>query len=267
MLIDNITGTFSSPAFASMVTSKYLTGMAPYGHGEEKRLNNLTYVITCNTGHIDNDLIDRCLYVHVKKPTSEQKNGWSEKVSAYISKYRLNIISDIIDMLKKHTPTDLPKLSVKGDIRFVEFANRVLAPSCGDPDTFLAVLNHTVGARCESNSDEDMARCIKEEFDNQLTMLDIDLAAPVYITTSVCNSWARKGIQSSGKEYKSDPIQLVRNLSKNGMLKEVDAEVRRWPMSSSKERHSGIAWNFTESTESAVIICRDSDGKCYKKFA
>jgi hypothetical protein len=250
-----------------MISEHYITGMAPYGHGEESRPNNLTYVITCNSGHVDTDLTDRCLYIYVEAPKQENMEGWTQEITAYIKNHRMNIMADMIDLLRNHKRQPLPKLSGRGRVRFADFAAQVIAPCCGSQETFTEVLNHALATRSESNSDEDMARCINDHFTFQINKLNIDPLSPIFITTQVCNSWGRKAIQESGQEFdpKSEPIQLVRNLSKTGLLKNADASIKRWPQSSSFERYSGVAWNFTPCTIHATIVCKDGDGNLYAK--
>jgi hypothetical protein len=264
--VDNVKGVFDPPELSSMITQKYITGMAPYGHGEESRPNNLTYCITSNSCRLGTDLAHRCLYVYVAMPTDEQRNGWRVRVSDYIEKNRLRIVSDIIHMLSTHKEYPMPKLPIKGTIRFAEFASRVLAPCCGSEKDFADVLVHSINVRAEANVEEEQAHALADQFQYQIEALGLDANSPVYITTAVCNSWARKALQESHDIPKTtEPIQLVRNLAKAGMLPKMDAEIRRWPASRNKERHSGIAWNFTDSTETAYLVYRDGEGKFQTK--
>lgn len=254
LLVDNVTGNFDSPEFADMVTSKHITGMAPYGHGEETRPNNLVYCITANSATVGTDIADRSIYIHVRKPTPAELAGWKERIQGYIRNHRMEIFADIIQMLSKHKPFP----GVLPQTRFPEFDLLVLQPCCGTPELLEYVYNHIVGARADSNIEEDMARMISETFTaNIAAALRSEIPRPVFIRSELVNSWGRRAIDDT-YEYKGKPIQLIRNLAKMRLLPQVDRKITRWP-TNADTRFSGIAWGFTDTTEQATILGRDHE--------
>lgn len=255
LLIDNVIGDFQSPELSDLITARSISGMAPYGRGEENRPNNLVYCITANSATVSTDLADRSIYIHVRKPSDDQKAGWKVRVQSYISAHRMEIISDIISLLSAHKPFSTPLRT-----RFPEFEQTILQPCCGSPEAMADVIEHLAGARADSNIEEDQARMIAEAFDfNVAKALNSDIPRPVFLRSEVVNSWGRRAISDS-YEYKGKPIQLVRNLSKIGMLKQADRAITRWPLTSARNRFSGVAWRFTESTETCTVIGLDADG-------
>lgn len=248
-LVDNITGDFKSEELASLITSKDITGMAPYGHGEETRPNDLTYVVTANTATVDADLAHRFFYIMVSRPENTmERAGWKGTVLKYIEQNRLEIVSDIVDMLSNHKP-----FQVAPATRFAEFETYILQPCCGSPEATQDTIKHLVHSRAESNIDEEQARAIIDVFQFNLEKMNLQNDA-VFIKTNVANSWGRAALRES-HDYKGYPIQLIRNLAKSGMLPNVDKGLKRWPTSSGKgERWSGLAWNFRDTTEEAYLI-------------
>jgi hypothetical protein len=263
MLVDNVTGDFQSPELADLITSKHITGMAPYGRGEETRPNNLVYAITANSATVSTDLADRSIYIHVRKPQPAELIGWKDRIQSYIDAHRLEIFADIIAMLSSHVlfPDVLPTT------RFPEFELNVLQPACGDAETIAEVLAHLVGARADSNVEEDQARMIAELFESNIARaLGTDIPAPVFIRSDLVNSWGRTAIQDS-YEFKGRPIQLVRNLAKLRLLPQVDRHITRWPISSGKGiRHHGVAWGFTDTTEEAVVLYKGHENEVLKTW-
>lgn len=258
LLVDNVTGDFQSPELADLITRKDITGIPPYGHGEEVRQNNLTFIVTTNTATVGSDLADRSLYIHVRKPEQTlDRTNWKKRVQAYIAQHRLEIIADIIDLLSRHVPFSVPPRT-----RFAAWETAILQPCCGDEETYASVLDHITVSREESNVEQDTARAITDHFDAQISRaIRSDIPRPVFLRTEVVNSWGRQALNDSmGSEFKGRPIQLIRNLAKAGFLPKADRELKRWPATSNANRVSGIAWNFEETTEEATVIGKTADG-------
>jgi hypothetical protein len=263
-LVDNATGNFSCDELSSMMTARDITGMAPYGRGEETRPNDLTYVITSNTATVGTDLSDRSLYIFVRKPgdTDGAMESWKVKVQNYIDEHRMEIVADIIAMLEKHRP--FPGLRLR--TRFKEFERDILQPCCGDAETTTQVLDYVFGARDESNIEHEQARAIRETFDHELDVLGL-AGRPAFIRSEVVNAWGRRALnEANGPEYKGHPIQLVRNLAKAGFLPQIDKDVRRIERNGKRERHSGVSWNIPDSAENALLVYKDADGTIRSKL-
>lgn len=254
-LVDNVVGNFKSPELSALISYKHISGMAPYGHGEESRQNNLVFCITSNSASIDTDIGDRSLFIYVRKPTSHQRKGWKETIQQYIKKHRLNIVADMVSMLSSHIPFGVPLRT-----RFSEYEEAVLQPCCGDPETFSDVLEYVISARADANVDEDHARSIIDTFTFNIERAGFAKDAPVFLHTCVVNSWGGTALaETRDKNSRDFPIQIVRNLAKMGMIPQIDPAMKKWPTSSKTKRYSGVAWNFTEATEHAQVITLDAE--------
>lgn len=251
-LVDNVTGNFKSPDLAALISYKNISGMAPYGHGEESRPNNLVYVITSNSATVDSDLADRSLYIHVRKP--QDRLGWVQRVQTFIEEHRLEIVADIIDLLKTHKQFAPPSY------RFSEFDACILQPCCGCLDMYRQVIEQMSTARAESNVEEELARSIIDQFTHRLTRMGL-FGQPVFLQNRVVNSWTREAVQDIYEFKQSEyPIQLVRNLAKTRLIPQINSDIRRWPQSRCHERYSGLAWGFKDQCSSATVVFRDGDG-------
>ncbi len=260
-LVDNVTGDFKSEELSYLITAKDITGMAPYGHGEETRPNDLTYVLTANTATVDADLAHRLLYIMVRRPEQTlDRASWKTQVQAYIEAHRLEIVSDIISLLSSHRPFNTPP-----GTRFPEFEETILQPCCGTLEAMREVIEHLAKARSESNIEEEQARAIAEVFDYNIQKLGFDADTPIFIRTDVANSWGRAALRES-YDYKGLPVQLIRNLAKMGALPQVSPHIKRWPTSSKYDRVSGIAWRFPEFIGQAYVLSRDQEGEILHKM-
>jgi hypothetical protein len=256
-LVDNVTGVFKSPELASLITFKYISGLAPYGHGEESRPNNFVYVITSNTATVDSDLADRSLYIYVKKPSIGTRIGWVERVQDFIRHHRMNVMADIIDMLERHTPFDM-----QTETRFSEFEQSIIQPCAGSPDEMRRLLHHIVETRKDSNIEDEQARSIIETFEYQLRRLGLE-DLPVFVHTKVANSWGGQALSDTlhtERSKNSDlPTQIIRQLAAQGKIPQIDPSIKRWPISSNQDRFRGIAWKFSDTTERATMIYMQPD--------
>jgi hypothetical protein len=246
VLIDNVTGEFRAPGLADLITARSISGRAPYGHGEEKRPNNLVYVLTANSAQVDHDIAIRSFYIVLKRPT--YASGWLSAAQSYIAANRLAIISDIIHLLSHHDP-----FQTTTSTRFPEFETSVLQACCRTPEAYADVVARVSRTRAESNTDGLTASAIREVFQQRIRDLGIDSSTPVFIRSEVVNSWAGKPIRDI-QEWRPKPIQLVRNLAKLRMIPEIDPSVSRWPRHHHDRLFSGLAWNFTPSTVLATVV-------------
>jgi hypothetical protein len=258
LLIDNVQGTFTCPVLSDLITSWSISGKRPYGHGEETRPNNITYVITANNATVDTDIASRSYYIFVKKPNFDPK--WKKAMTAFIEENRYKVIADIIGVLQDHKRFDIPPRT-----RFPEFEEEILQAVCETEEMYLHVLNHLDSCRTDSNIEEEQARGIEEMIRGMLTQMGIDPAnESVWIQTPIANSWGRKGINDC-HEYAGHPIQLIRSLAKQRLLKNIDPRVKRWPHHGTN-KSSGVLWNPSVDRVSWVIY-RDTDEKPQKRIA
>ena len=253
VLVDNVSGDFRAPGLADLITARSISGRAPYGHGEEKRPNNIVYVLTANSAQVDSDIAIRSYYIQLKKPP--YSSSWLARAQSYISENRLAIIADIIDILAHHDPFPAPAAT-----RFQEFETRVLQAICRTPETYANFISRVQSSRADSNIEEEVAVAIREVFEQRIRDLGIAAGDPVFIRSEVVNSWAGKPIRDI-QDYKPKPIQLVRNLAKSRYLHEINPSVSRWPISSNSKRYSGLAWNFRPATMTSAIVHPASIGE------
>ena len=267
LLVDNVVGTFKSPVLADLITGWTVSGKRPYGPGEEVRPNNLTYVITSNDATVDTDIASRSFYIFVKRPVYNA--DWEKNLLAYIEKNRYHIISDIINMLDSHV--SFP--GVPASTRFAEFEQLIMQAVCKTPDAFKETIYHLEEKRQELNVEQEQAKSIEEMFTSKLVDLGINPhEESVWIRSQIVNSWGRAAL-ADGYDSKAQPIQLVRALAKQRLLRVVDPKVKRWPHNGSNKT-SGILWNYESGAvmydkDMAVTyeIIRNSNGDAEKRMA
>jgi hypothetical protein len=256
-LVDNVEGSFKSPELSSLITMEYISGMAPYGHGEESRENNLVYIITTNGATLDMDLIDRSLFIYVNHPTPEQTDRWEERIGKFLNEYKLNVISDIIHLMSTHI-----RFPCRTATRFSEFEKGILQPCCGTQDVYLATIEHLMKTRADSNIEEEYARAIIDLFEHNLDALGLK-DCPVFLHSPVVNSWGGTALSDiRNKNDKIFPIQIIRNLAKKRLLPMVDASIIQWPTSHNLKRYKGIPFCFEKRDEiiDIPVITFDHNG-------
>ena len=246
VLVDNVTGEFRSPGLSDLITADSISGQAPYGHGEEKRPNNLIYTITANSAQVDSDLAIRSFYIMVRKP--KKSAMWLTNAQNFIQKNRLEIISDIIDILSKHTP-----FSDEPSTRFPEFEQRILQAVCATPEAYAEVAERLSESRAESNTEGQIATAITETITQRLCDLNILSGAPIFIRSEVINSWCGKPIRDI-IDFRPKPIQMVRNLAKLRMIQQIDPSVSRWPKNHAKKCYHGVLWSGGKAVPSCMPV-------------
>lgn len=234
LLADNITGDFHCAELSDFMTAESISGKAPYGRGEETRPNNLTYVITANSATVDNDLSDRCYFVHVCKP--QRSINWKREVLQFIERFQLHVLADIIGMLEARQ--DDPFESAPAT-RFPEFEETILRGVCEDEQEYFDALAMLAESKSASNSEDEDAKTIMDEFASRL----IDAGRRpgseyIFIQSGVAKLWMD---EIFGREFQGNGVQYLRNLAKNGLASCFDPKVDRYPHHGSKRRR-GIMW-------------------------
>lgn len=242
--LDNVTGTLRSSNLAMLVTAGSISGRASYGRGEESRPNNLTYVVTVNGATVDTDIASRAYYLMIAKPKIMIPH-WTSDVINYIGRNRMQIFSDIIDIIKNHKGYDIPPVT-----RMPQFETAILQAACGSPEQYQRVVEFLVDKKDETNTDEELARRIEEEITQRLISVKAVMGEPiidpqndrVFIRSYVLESW----FSSSSWIEKKHPAEIIRNMARTGMLAQVDPKIQRWPSHADKKikRRSGIMWNY-----------------------
>lgn len=239
LLVDNIVGKFESPELADMMTAESISGKAPYGRGEESRPNNLTYVITANSGSLDNDLADRCIVVKFAK--APRSSNWRTDVLNYVEEHRLQIIADMIAMLESAAPMESePKT------RFPEFECTILRAVCRSEDELQRAIAAMLRSKADANVDAEFAARVEEEF--QTSMLrEANLQVQpgqqnIFILGTLAEQWMREIF--THEEMHGNLMQKLRGFAMNGHSNRFYAKIERVYVGQGKARNQrrGILW-------------------------
>ena len=188
LLLDNLKGKFDDPQFADLVTAPSISGRAPYGHGEEFRPNDLTFVITSNSAVIGSDIASRAFMVFLSRPPKKQ--NWTSDVIRHITDNRIEILGDIYDICN----TVRAPAGLRTYTRVPDFEREVVYPMCGDERRFSAAMESMLAARDSANSDAEIARdavdTIRDELRKTVTGFDPDTGI-VFLRTNVVTFWLK----------------------------------------------------------------------------
>lgn len=251
--LDNVTGVLRSSNLATLVTAGSISGRASYGRGEESRPNNLTYVVTVNGATVDTDIASRAYYLMVARP--KMNPHWTGEVISYIMRHRMQIFSDIADIIATHQAYDLPPAT-----RMPQFETEILQAACGSPEQYQRVIAFLNEKKEETNTDEELARRIEEELNQHIAdtkpVLGMSALDPtrerIFIRSHVLEMWFRNEAWLNTKH----PAEVIRNMAKTKMLPQVDPVVTRWPHNPDPhlKRRSGIMWNYRADGDQTRVI-------------
>ncbi len=149
-LFDNLTESFKGANIADFVTSASITGMAPYGRGEETRANDITWTATMNGGTVDTDMATRTYKIMISKPPKYDPK-WEERALDYIAKNRMQILADVAHMLAN------ARERIRSGSRFAKFDATVLSAVCGagdDGDAAFTRLSDVISERAKESNEE-----------------------------------------------------------------------------------------------------------------
>ena len=176
VLFDNLDKTIKGGILAKLITAKSISGMAPYGRGEETRPNDLTYFGTVNGASVDTDMATRCYTLRIKAVSSPDP-AWATSVRQYIDETRPLIFANIIDMIKNAPPRRRNKS------RFGTFDATVLSAVCQTDDEFHAADLALVGESTRANEDVELCAEFKQLLDCKLKGTSkYDASKPCVIT-------------------------------------------------------------------------------------
>jgi len=256
LLIDNVTGQFSCPELADLITAQSVSGRAPYGHGEETRPNNLVFVITSNTANVDNDIADRSYFINLRRPPRSE--SWKPEVLRYVEENRFEIVADIISILESGAP-----FQATPSTRFPEFETSILQAICSEEAEYEMIIDHLKTCKAETSVEEEHAQIIIDTIKGKVIELGLNPSKEtLFIWTPVIDKWLAESLDK--RSYSGTLIQYIRNLSKMQHIKDVDSRVKRYPHNG-ENRRSGIMWNNQEN-ETAKIIGQNSNGKTQITF-
>jgi 5S rRNA maturation endonuclease (ribonuclease M5) len=253
LLVDNATGRLDSAELADMITAQSISGKAPYGRGEETRPNNITFCVTSNSAQLSNDLADRSIVINVKRPRRDP--NWKGNLLAYVEKYRMHIIADMIDKLEKG-----PTLKKVPHTRFPEFEQTILRAVCYDDYEYEAAVATMNESKGNSNAEEDCAQIVEEGVrENLMKVAELRLNQNIFITSSIFNRWL-KWISDSDLTSRVT-MQDVRTFSKNGHTERLAHRPERLRLGNGSQPR-GVLWaGDPTNPEVTCVIVKGSDGK------
>ena len=211
VLIDNVIGKFDCDRLSDLVTQSYVSGKPAYGHGEETRPNNLTYIITANSATIGNDISIRSIPIHFKAPKGGYNPKWLKDVIYYRETYRYHIFADMLDIIKNNET--FPELENKSFIRFPRFEKLILQPFCGDLSEYYDLVKMIQAQKDENNLDKENAAEFEDRVKQGLRELNRYEEEPSFISRKVLKAWFNDIFD--GKTY---PIQAIDNWYKQGFF-------------------------------------------------
>ncbi len=244
-LIDNVVGEFHSETLADWITAAKISGRAPYARGEDSRPNNITWVITSNGARLDSDLSGRSFFIALDRKR-DQSGRWNERVNRFIEDYRLHVLADVIDILRRHQPFD----GLYPATRHAEFEREVLQAMCLDADDYLNVTRNLrdaiEGANTEVDQCHQLVDCIRAN------LADVPGVNPaedcVFIHSDLFKAWTQN--------LDNKPTcQTCRNFARENMTSHFDKVLDRFPRSSSHElRRSGVMWIGEDARGGQAVI-------------
>ena len=233
VLIDNATGTIEGGVLAEFATAQTISGKRPYGHGEEARVNDLTWCITVNGAEIDTDAATRSYTIKVRKPdeplVGRKSDGtiktWEDIVGDYITANRLQIYAEILDMLHRAKPR-------ASEGRFPDFDATVLSAVCATDAEFDAARNSIEADAVHANVDAELADSLTDAVEAYLDKLptvdsDFDRTTPTMITHKLM----RAILAGAGGRLKDTNIKQMRTIIKSGLAPKFSKRFSRFPAS------------------------------------
>lgn len=234
VLIDNVTNFLAAPSLATLITQGSISGLAPYGRGEETRPNDLTYIITSNSARFDRDLASRALFIKVNKKEIPDPY-WASKMFGYIKKYRMNILSEIIAILSEPTAGELVFT------RYRQWELDVMAPIIGDDKLREKIMDANRQLQLDSDYDSENA----EEFRKFVIMklrerygASYDEGRAVFFPNMVLKGFYLEALPDEREVKKNIIPQILKNWVKAGLIPELNVSVSRF------KNIRGMGWNL-----------------------
>lgn len=245
-LVDNVRGQLSCPFLAELITSTYFSGRAPYGEGEERRPNDLTFVITQNAASLDSDITSRSIPVYIG--SRQDKSGdWMRTTRDMVVRDRYKILGDIFDILSNG-----PKIpdGYRAVTRTPEFERDVMWKMAGSEEDFNIATQYILSKRKDINFEGELADLVTEAIEMNIDRWLAKAAqhpnahnptshemVAVWLRTAVVEHWIKP-------QFKTD-MQTLRNMVDTGKTTRFARGIKQYPKSSAycgKGRSSGILY-------------------------
>lgn len=220
VLIDNVTDFLKAPSLATLVTQGSISGLAPYGRGEETRPNDLTYIITSNSARLDRDLASRSMFIKVNRPENPDPR-WADKLFGYIKQYRLNILSEILGILSKGASQQTEKTYS----RFRTWELDVMAPMVGSDEHIAAAIAENGEQQADCDYDQENADEVRKFFRAKVERI-FGPAGAVFIPNKLAKKWFVDALPNEIVKVNSIP-QILKNWSKASLIQEIVRFTRR----------------------------------------
>lgn len=240
ILIDNVQGFFGSSTLSSLLTTPYISGMSPYGKGDESRRNDLITTLTANSATLSRDLISRAMFIFIKPVEDEStKYQWKSRLVSFLKASRLQLLSNIVAKLKAG-----PQYDYTPNSRFPDWEYDVLATACGDLNAMEAVWKKTQERRVMSDGDADDAEAIIKYFKHRLTNMGANPDThPIWIQSDVLKQWTTSAVHGFGGRDGRGALHHLRNLVNQRQIPELTTEIESFPHRG-QHRRRGMFWNL-----------------------
>ena len=209
-------------------------GRAPYS-ARRGQPNNLTYILTGNGFELDGDLTSRSFFIKLKTPENPIPD-WETKINDYISRYRWQIFSDMLDIFRRHTPFNLPTRS-----RYELFEKEVLQAVCETEEVYKRVMDSIFAAAESANTDAEEAQRLVTGIRYKIADL---LHGSISNPDTVC-AWIQSDVL---KVWTQDicghtiSAPAIRQFVIDGYTTNFDGKLDKFPRSSSKKQTRGVMW-------------------------
>lgn len=244
-LIDNVKSPkWSWGEFEGLITSSIISGKRMY-LGEGSRPNTITWCLTLNGANLSTDMAQRSVIIKLKRPTNS--GAWEEETRSFVEAYRMEIIADLIGMLRRE-PHSFERFT-----RWADWESAVLARVPNPAVAQQAIIDRqgTVDAEQEENEE------IEENFATELRRLEYDVVEErIFIPSRICAQWFNRLINE-----RMTPTAVTRTLRQ--MIKE-------GRFSSLMENHHkgngrGFIWAGVKSFAAGIKI--DIEKRISEKYA
>ena len=220
-LFDNVEQTLKSSALADFVTSASITGMAPYGRGEESRPNDITWTATVNGAEVDTDMATRSYLIRVRKPANPDPM-WERRTQNLIEEHRLQIYADILDMFAS------APFRVRRESRFGVFDSTVLSAVCRSDEEFALADSAIQGGAAGANTDAELGAEFMELVTAKIAAADNFTTARIDgLPVAIRCTDIDRILRSSSGALRTWTSKRIRRLVKAGMIPQVDRDVER----------------------------------------
>jgi len=227
VLIDNVDGFFRSSTLSTLSTQATVSGMAPYGRGEESRAMDLTICITFNGASCDTDILHRSLFLTLAKPAAPLTD-WSRVVGEFIRKHRLQIMADMLGIIAQGGQ---PMRLDSAYSRFPGWEREILLPMVGGLEGHSLVFKAVAERQRSADGDAEDAETVQAAILSKLRGLgvDPDHPRPIWVTSQVAVKWAREAVESFGGRTLQSASRVLRNMVKIGKIPAMSSLMEVYP--------------------------------------